>query len=215
VSYVSGETDPETGEEHSEIQDLHRRETWMSPDGTEGWLIEPYSQPGDGEPIGGPTPENPPDDYLPGTYDYVSTLPTDPDELLRLIYDIDQGEGASREERAFTAIGDIIREQLLPPDVSAALYEAAGQIPGVELVERVPDATGREGIAVSFLSEEYGERIQWIFDAESYEYLGERIVQVAEDGSFEPGTVIGYTAVTERAVVDELRERPEDEGSRT
>ncbi len=204
-AFLSSDFNLDTGESSSVMEDLHRRETWMSPDGREGWLLEPYDELAGGEEgvaIGGGEPKltNP-------SYDFLSTLPTDPAELLALIYADGEGEGSDPDERAFSTIGSLLRGQLVPPELSAALYRAAEQIPGVFLVEDVKDAVGNDGLAVARVND--GQRIEWIFDEASYAYLGERIVQVEEDGTgTEPGTVVGYTGIVQIAVVDELRERP-------
>lgn len=202
VSYLATEHNVTSGETTSHVEELHPRETWMSPDGQEGWLEE--SRQGDGVEIGGS-----PASLTSPSYDFLTTLPTDPEALLDLIYGDGQGEGDSREERAFSTIGTLLREQLLPPELSAALYEAAALIPGVFLVDDARDAVGNPGVAVARESETYGERVEWIFDAETFAYLGERVVATDREG-VEPGTVTGYTGLTRIAVVDELGERPAD-----
>lgn len=185
--------------------DLESREIWMSPDGARIWLTQ--------DSVTGPEGEEISDDGEPHagltspTYDFLTGLSTDPETLLMHIYQEDLGEGGNPDERAFSVIGTLLREQLLPPGLAPALYQAAARIPGVEVVEEVTDAVGREGIAVARISEKYGKRTEWIFDLETYGYLGERVVAVAD-----PDTVIGYTGVTERAVVDAMGERPGDQG---
>ncbi|MEO3771097.1 CU044_5270 family protein [Micromonospora sp. B9E7] len=136
-------------------------------------------------------------------------LPTDPDALLTKLYRErgERGRGNSRDGAAFTAIGDILRESLVPPHTSAALYRAAAKIPGVEVVRGVTDAAGRRGIAVGHT--ELDRRDEWIFDERTYEYLGERSYLVADTADGPAGTVLGTTAVLQRAVVSTLGERPD------
>lgn len=133
-----------------------------------------------------------------------------PDALLEKLYRErdERGRGNSRDGAAFTAIGDILRESLVPPQTTAALYQAAAKIPGVEVVRGVTDAAGqRGGVAVAY--NERSRRKEWIFDEQTYEYLGERSFLVADTADGPAGTVLGTTAVLQRAVVSNLGQRPE------
>jgi hypothetical protein len=115
-------------------------------------------------------------------------------------------EGQDPDQRAFTAIGDLLAETWAPPKVAAALYRAAAKIPGVTVVHAADDATGREGIAV--VRTAHGEQTQWIFDPATYAFLGERTV-LAKTGDAGPaGTVVGASAVLTRATADRAGELP-------
>jgi hypothetical protein len=48
-----------------------------------------------------------------------------------------------RPEEAFTTIGDLLREAIAPPRVSAALYGTAALIPGVVVVPNATTTPGR------------------------------------------------------------------------
>ena len=65
------------------------------------------------------------------SYRLLQSLPTDPHTLLNLIYKKTAGAGQSPDQEAFTTIGDLLRESIAPPEVSAALFRAAALIPGV------------------------------------------------------------------------------------
>ncbi|MDG4781397.1 CU044_5270 family protein [Micromonospora sp. WMMD961] len=195
----------ELGDGPARLQPVRERELWI-----------PRYEPGEGllrEPrFDGPLSEVIPrqsrlDDVTPNAA-FVD-LPTDPDALLAKLYQErgERGRGNSRDGAAFTAIGDILRESLVPPQTSAALYRAAAKIPGVEMVRGVTDAAGRRGIAVGHT--ELDRRDEWIFDERTYEYLGERSYLVADTPDGPAGTVLGTTAVLQRAVVSTLGERPE------
>jgi hypothetical protein len=134
-------------------------------------------------------------------------LPTDPAALLRQIYAETQGQGNSADGAAFDFIGEALRESLLPPEVAAALYRAAAKIPGVVLVTDSVDAAGRHGIAVA-RTDELGERREWIFDATTFEYLGERSYLVRDTATGKAGMLTATTAVLERAVVPRKGDRP-------
>ncbi len=105
------------------------------------------------------------------TYAQLAALPTHPAGLLRKIHALTKGQ-ANPNAAAFDYIGGLLRESLVPPEVSAALYRAAARIPGVILVADAVDAAGRHGFGVAYVT--LGERFEWIFDKQSLAYLGER-----------------------------------------
>ncbi|MEV8562234.1 CU044_5270 family protein [Streptomyces sp. NPDC051917] len=192
---------------------LHTRRVWLSVDGKQSGLLEEDRHQSlweeifdDGEttldPIAAPGLNAP-------TYRYLESLPTEPDALLRKIYAEARGMGNSPDQQAFTTIGDLLRESLIPSNLGAALYRAAAKIPGVVLVPEAADAAGRHGVAVARLDTHSGQRTEWIFDERTLEFLGERSVQVKHvpDGP-EPGTLMGSTAVMTRAIVDHPGEQP-------
>ncbi|MEU0979643.1 CU044_5270 family protein [Streptomyces griseus] len=196
------------GKNRSYVDKIHPREVWMSPDGAKGWLLEPHGK-GTGrggitldDPEGGERTLNSP------SHAYLKTLPTDPSLLLEKIYDETRGMGNGPDQQAFGTIGDLLREQVVPPKLAAGLYRAAARIPGVVLVDDSVDAAGRHGIAIARTDESDGSRTEWIFDRETFAYLGERTVQTRDAEGIRAGTVRGHTAVTGRAVVDALKQRP-------
>ncbi|MCX4507801.1 CU044_5270 family protein [Streptomyces anulatus] len=196
------------GKNRSYVDKIHPREVWMSPDGDKGWLMEPYKEAieRDGitldDPEGGDRTLNSP------SYDYLRALPTDPGPLLKKIYDETGGMGNGPDQQAFSTIGDLLREQVVPPKLAAGLYRAAARIPGVVLVDDSVDAAGRHGVAIARTDEADGARTEWIFDRETYTYLGERTVQTRDAEGVRAGTVRGHVAVTDRAVVDAVKQRP-------
>jgi hypothetical protein len=133
------------------------------------------------------------------TYRLLQSLPTDPHALLRLIERQMQGQ-QPRSQEAFTTIGDLLREAIAPPRVSAALYRAAALIPGVTVVQDATDAVGRTGVAVAMTAQ--GVRTEWIFSKQTLLYLGERDVNVAD------GSTVGESAVLQRAFVDHAGQLP-------
>jgi hypothetical protein len=133
------------------------------------------------------------------TFRYLTTLPTDPDLLLLKIYRETWGHGTNPQQEAFTTIGDLIRESVVPPDLAVALYRAAARIPGVTVVDDSVDALGRHGVAVA--RAENGGREEWIFDRDTLQFRGERDVLA-------DGTVGGSTAIVARAVVDHAGDVP-------
>lgn len=194
---------------------LSRRQVWMSPDGTKGWLIDPLvdDSPG-GETLSLPDENgNTPKANLNApSYDYLTKLTTDPDKLLAKIYKETETMGNTPDQEAFSTIGDLLMESYPPAKLSAALFQVAKKIPGVVVVPDAVDAIGRHGVAVARLDETGGQRDEWIFDRKTGLPLGERSVQVrgnaGEDDVITPGTVISTTAITNRSVVDEMKQTP-------
>ncbi|MFF3325761.1 CU044_5270 family protein [Streptomyces sp. NPDC002889] len=208
VSYLSV-LHTHTDKSKTLVQPLHMREVWSSPDGKQGWLDEPGYQP-----KGGITVDSDVESSLNApSYDYLKTLPTDPDALLKKIYKETEGQGNSPDQQAFATVGDLLGEQLAPAKLNAALYRAAAKIPGVVVVDHAKDAAGREGIALAHVDQKSGGRTEWIFDRKTYAYLGSRGVQVKQADDVKPGTVLECTAVLERAVVDAQKQRPGAQGT--
>lgn len=106
----------------------------------------------------------------------------------------------------FDLIGNLVSEQLLPPDTAAALYRAVTRIPGIEVDPGATDALARRGVGISRADERFRTRTTWVFDTSTWELLGARWYFTHADGS--PDTLFGATAVLETAVVDEAGTPP-------
>ena len=136
------------------------------------------------------------------TYRLLQSLPTDPRTLLNLIYADTRGEGQAvgPDGEAFTTIGDMIRETIVPPRTAAALYRAAALIPGVTLVGHVTNAAGQPGIAIAFTGSQ--SRYEWIFDPATLQFIGER------DYDTVAHAVTGDTAILDEAFVARAGQLP-------
>ncbi|MFJ2932192.1 CU044_5270 family protein [Streptomyces sp. NPDC087219] len=202
------------GESSLVSEPLHTRQSWRSPDGLKGWLIEPGNTGPEGITLEGRDEQgNVPTPHLGApSHDYLASLPTDPDALLRKIYKETEGQGNGKDQQAFTTIGDLLVESWPSPKLTAALYRAAAKIPGVVTVDSATDAAGRKGVAVARLDEASGQRTEWIFDSKTFTFLGERTVQVkgegGEGGLIKPGTVVFTHAIMVRAFVDDIKMVP-------
>jgi hypothetical protein len=131
------------------------------------------------------------------TYRLLQSLPSDPRVLLDRIRRLKTG-GLSPDAVAFGTIGDLLRESVMPPRVSAALYRAAALIPGVTVISVGTDAIGQHGVTVSLTVR--SEQKECIFDRHTYQLLGER--------DFQHGILVGKTAILDRAIVDRSGELP-------
>ncbi len=194
----------ETNGGPGKLDPVHDREVWLSVDGIRDGLLEEDKQ-GLGHQVLGDEGDLLEKPKTPSATSYrsLSKLPTDPDKMLDHLYEtvseeVDD-EQPDKDYRAFVLFGDLIRETLMPPKVSAALYRAAAKIPGVEVVPDVKDTTGRTGIAVTRTGAD-GEEEQLIFDRKTYTFLGERVLR--------DGELVGSSSILERAVVDRTGQRP-------
>ncbi|MFJ2262499.1 CU044_5270 family protein [Streptomyces sp. NPDC087844] len=196
-----GYTTHEEGKK-AKLDPLHKREVWLSVDGLHtGLLREPDYGFADEEAL------KPEPLYEASTnYRNLETLPTDPDKMLKWLHRVSDG-GESEDQNTFVQVGNLSFEGLMPPAQSAALYRAAARIPGVVVISDVVDAAGRHGVAVARVND--GERQELIFDKETKQFLGERVVAVQDlpDGQ-KKGELTGSSAVIERTVVDKPGQRP-------
>lgn len=206
---------------------LHDFESWTSVDGTLWGLDRAYEngkktyeekQHPKARSSGAKAPMN---------YRAVQKLPTDPEAMYKWLHSGKNARSRS-DDSAFQTATEILSENLVPPEVSAALFRAVAELPGVTAESGVVDALGRGGIAIGRTPDLAStERIEWIFDEETLEYLGERMVWVAPSGEgavddagqgaersgstcppMKDGAVLMSKAITERAVVDKTGELP-------
>jgi hypothetical protein len=145
------------------------------------------------------------------TLEEFLSLPTEPDELYARIEQGGRTTDNPVSYQMFVIIGDLLRTELVSPDLRAALYRVAADIPGIRLVGNVVDPVGRKGVAVTIDQtsatpgvEDPGVQHELIFDPDTGAFLAEREVMTKpwDYVGAEPGTVIGYRAILETRVVD-------------
>ncbi len=189
-----------------------KRQVWFSVDGTRDGLVQEQPRAG-GQWTGTP---------IPGCRDGVSTqrkygkeqqvpctpepayngdLPTNADAMLAYLYRDADGTKNPRDQQAFTAAADLIREAYLSPASLAAVFGALARIPGVTVTGDVTDEAGRHGVAVA-LTEVQGTRTELIFDRRSHAFLGERTVLVRDQDGLTAGQVAYSVAVLAVRIVD-------------
>lgn len=118
--------------------------------------------------------------FLPGGT-ALSELPTDATELAtwleQRVRDPKAGAGAgngfSVAVRTLTLAAEILSNPFASPELRAALYEAEGQIPGIEDLGAVTDELGRHGVAVGAESANSGAPTVYslIFDPKTSQVL--------------------------------------------
>ncbi|MFI1004169.1 CU044_5270 family protein [Streptomyces galbus] len=146
------------------------------------------------------------------TYRWLSSLPTDPDDLLAYLYArTPQAEARERDQAVFEEIGSLLG-RMMPPRTAAALYRAAARIPGVTPAPQAHDAIGRRGLGIARDDVRHGVRTEWVFDTEDYSFLGSRSYLVKDTSYGKAGTLLSGEAELELAVVDEAGRRPAGRG---
>ncbi|GAA1941923.1 hypothetical protein GCM10009837_80000 [Streptomyces durmitorensis] len=154
------------------------------------------------------------------TYDWLASLPTDPDALLKKLYaETRVSDGRETKAQAvFDRIGDLLAETIMPPENAAAFYKAVAKLPGVTEVPDAVDAAGRHGIGITLDESSYATRSEWIFDKKSLAYLGSRGYMTKDHKpggkpgkAGNPEVLNGSVAVLERAVVDQRGMEPAGE----
>ena len=129
-------------------------------------------------------------------------LPRDPQQLLNYIYNVTADGGNSADGAALGWIADTLRTGVTPADVRAALYEAAAGIPGVEISEQVLNFEGSTGISIGRVESADNSRQDLIIDTQTGALIGERRVELTDEGwGFPAGTTTGFTAAR-TSVVD-------------
>ncbi|MEU3452619.1 CU044_5270 family protein [Micromonospora sp. NPDC006766] len=179
-------------------QESHERQVWWSVDGTRDGLVRLRPRGSDGvwEDLSLTAPQPPA---------APAGLPEDAAGMREYLYRNSHGANPA-DQQAFITLGDLIKESYVPPRVLAAAFQAAAEIPGVEVVPHAVDAAGRPGVAVA--REDDGLRAELIFDATTYRFLGARTIVVGRFEYLPRGTVRHASAVLRLAVVDQAGQHP-------
>lgn len=136
------------------------------------------------------------------TYEYLTTLPANPDALLKYLY-AHAGRDEDLADSAWDTIYQLHTDMLVPPRLRAAFFQAAARIPGVTVADHAVDAAGRPGIAVAKVISGKGTSDELIFDPRTYQFLGTESVTVSPHSPLGPaGTTVGSSAVLRVAVAD-------------
>jgi hypothetical protein len=107
-------------------------------------------------------------------YADLGSLPSSPEALDRYLADL-KGPDAGVDPpaiREFDAIKDMITSYVMPPQLTAELYRALGDIPGVTADEHAVDAAGRPGIGLISPAYSDGSRDEIIVNPQTYQLTG-------------------------------------------
>jgi hypothetical protein len=117
-------------------------------------------------------------------YRQLAALPSDPDALLKWAYDQTpniEGGGSTEHAEVYGIFAGMISDNVLPPDLKAAIFRALKQVPGVT-VDTV-EVNGHRVLAV-------GQTDDWLhqellLDAKSHDYVGQ-LGTVTRDTTISP-----------------------------
>jgi hypothetical protein len=150
-------------------------------------------------------------------YQQIAALPTDPDELRRWAYDLTddiEGAGSTGHAEVYSVFEGMVSDNVLPPDLKAAIFRALKQVPGVR-VDTV-EVNGRRVYTLGHTDDWLRQEL--LLDTESYDYVGQSGT-VVRDTTITPekaGNSTGEIKAGDRAaamrlvtaVVDEPGQRP-------
>ncbi|WP_282699425.1 CU044_5270 family protein [Streptomyces sp. CC219B] len=145
--------------------DPNKLQVWYGPNQEEKWAKEGYD-----------------DRSQRQFWRFLSTLPSDPDRMMKRIREehaIGDIKGETRAERDWREINVLYRSVLLPSHVQAGLFRALAKIPGARVEKGVKDPLGRAAIGVSVnyakpSAAGWQGKQELFFDPKTYAYLGEK-----------------------------------------
>jgi hypothetical protein len=137
---------------------------------------------------------------IPVSYADLGSLPRDPAALDRYLGRLHLPGHDPAPVREFTIIRDLLTSYVMPPLLTAELYLALGDIPGLTVVHHAVDVAGRTGIGFGIGA--HGLFRELILDPRSYQLMGQEVVNSRADG----GTL--GTAILQQALVSGAGRRP-------
>ncbi|GAB3958413.1 hypothetical protein GCM10029978_003300 [Actinoallomurus acanthiterrae] len=157
--------------------------------------------------------------FPPQDYATVSSLPREPDALLRWIR---THRPRTNRTTDFEALSEILRVvALVPPKLEAATFQAMKKLPGVTVRQNVRDVRGRPAIAVVGHTKAAVGDVpldeEVLLDPDTYAYRGDRMLLTRDlrapqkDGSTEvvkAGTVNIASEIVQVGIVDKPGRRP-------
>jgi hypothetical protein len=113
----------------------------------------------------------------PGTHEIsyadLGSLPAGPRALLSRLESICAASGTGdRYCHPFTLIGELFFAYLMPPALTAELFQALGDVPGVTVVRDAVDLAGRHGVAFRLPTSPSGAYEEIILDPRTYQFMG-------------------------------------------
>jgi len=139
---------------------------------------------------------------MPVSYAGLKALPRSPAALGRYLASLPLRGWGPAPVREFEVIKDLLITYIMPPGLTAELYRALGNIPGVMVDRRAVDVAGRTGIGfqITLTRAMGGEIDQLILDPKTYGLMGQQLVLAPSAGAA-AGRVLSGTAVLKSALV--------------
>jgi hypothetical protein len=156
------------------------------------------------------------------TIPQVQKLPTDPAALTtRIEAAFSHDNGQTWVSQEVELVVSLLRDAPVSPELGAALYQALGRLPGIDVIGPRSDSLGRTGVAIG-VADWIGIRRELIIDPQTGRLLGERqvLTREIEDNpapanttsgpprNMRPGEVMSEATYVSQAVVDSVTARP-------
>ncbi len=139
---------------------------------------------------------------MPVPYAGLSSLPRDPVALDRYFAGLlTPGDGPA-PVRAFRVIEDLLITYVMPPALTAELYQALGNVPGVTVDRHAADIAGRHGIGfrIAIPAEQGGGFDELILDQKTFALMGQQLILGRAAGA-KAGQVIGGVTILKSVLV--------------
>ena len=150
-------------------------------------------------------------DKMPVSYASLGSLPRDPVALGRYLASLPLPVWGSAPVpvREFEIITELLTTYVMPPALTAELYRALGNIPGVTIDRHATDIAGRPGIGlrITLPPRNYQVFDELVLDSKTFAVLGQQIIFGPGGPSKVSGVVLG-TAVLKSALVSGPGKRP-------
>jgi hypothetical protein len=114
--------------------------------------------------------------WIPITYRGLGSLPSRPQALLRYLASLalpHPGGYGPAPAQDFAIIDELVTSYVMPPSLTAELYRALGDIPGVTVNNHAEDVAGKQGIGFISPTLPGGGNIELIFDSRTYRLMGD------------------------------------------
>ena len=139
---------------------------------------------------------------MPVPYAGLSSLPRDPVALDRYFAGLLTSGDGPAPVRAFRVIEDLLITYVMPPALTAELYQALGNIPGVTVDRHATDIAGRDGIGfkIAIPADEGGGFDELILNPQTFALMGQQLTFGQAAGP-KAGQVISGVAILKSALV--------------
>ncbi|HUY49243.1 MAG TPA: CU044_5270 family protein [Streptosporangiaceae bacterium] len=151
---------------------------------------------GQGEAVSGLTGK------IPVSYADLSSLPSNPVALDRYLASLPLDGWGPAPVRDFEIIKELLTTYVMPPALTAELYRALGNIPGMAVDYHAVDVAGRHGIGfqITLPRTAGGEIDQLVLDPKTYDLMGQQLILAPAAGSA-AGHVLSGTAILKTVLV--------------
>jgi hypothetical protein len=146
---------------------------------------------------------------IPVSYASLSSLPRDPVALDRYLASLPLPGWGPAPVREFEIIKELLITYVMPPGLTAELYRALGNIPGVTVDRHATDIAGRHGVGfrIALPASQRAGFDELILDPTTFAVMGQEFIRGPAAGA-QAGQIMLGTAVLKTALVSGPGKRP-------